>query len=188
MRSVTERMSMWASSRACSLTDACATLDDDDDGSRTRSTTISSLSSMRRSRDQWSACRLYSFRSVATRKVRLSRLRTNPAVVARSVNDCSIPVPPPCDPLAACVASKETRGMKEDEVVVVADVVDVAVDGRDSEAEVALVGRSEPAGVVMDMRRRSKGGEDAGERSADLRGMRTGDAGADVDIVVGADG
>ena len=78
--------------------------------------------------------------------------------------------------------------MKDDEVVVVAEVVDVAVDGRDS--EVALVGRSDPAGVVMDMRRLSKGGEDAGERSADLRGMRTGEAGAevDVDIVLGPDG
>lgn len=66
------------------------------------------------------------------------------------------------------------------EEVVVADVVEFAVDGRENEEAVA--GRSVPAGVVIDMRRRSRGGDDAGERSADLSGMRTGEAGADVDV------
>lgn len=88
------------------------------------------------SRHQCKACRLYSFISVATKKVLLSLLLVNPAVVARRVKDCSIPVPPPWDPLADCVASKETLGMKADvELVPPFEVVELAVDGRRWEKE-----------------------------------------------------
>lgn len=126
------------------------------------------------SSDQCIACRLYSFRSVATRKVRDSRVRANPAVVALRVNDCSMPVPPPWLPAEAGeVASNETRGMKP---VAVADVdaIDVAVDGRSGAVVAAIVVEDEGGDETGDRIDERSGAEEA--RETEAGGLLGGDA------------
>ena len=125
--------------------------------------------SIRRSRHQCIACKLYSFRSVETRKVLDSRVRANPAVVALRVKDCSIPVPPPCVP-SAPTASKLTLGINP---VAALDATEVAVFGRLDLDSPALVGGGLDTGDFRTGRRSGADGLRGGEAGEATTAMGT---------------